>query len=173
MRKFIYQSITDKLSGLKDTDNRSVIRHSGIWNSKSVSAGEEEPEQTFDMPAVFVEFQPIQWVYQGSGILKATVTVALHIITGNAPVPDSQPAGDSEAGFFDLPTLICRHLHGHAKTAEKFRHDAFISTQSITDHEAGTFRNDVEMFTCRALDASAVPEHQGVAASVRIRDLQV
>lgn len=66
MRKFIYQSIVDKLSEIQDADNNSVIQHFDIWNNNIISAGEGEQEETFDKPAVFVEFQPIEWIHQGS-----------------------------------------------------------------------------------------------------------
>jgi hypothetical protein len=156
MRKFIYQSIVEKLKDIKDGDDRSVIRHFDIWNNNLVYIKEE---QAFYTPAVFIEFQTIEWRQKGGGVRDAAVTVALHVLTQhNAPTSNESDYEAQALEFFDLLTGINCCLHGHFKTGYDFAHDDLTAKTSITDHDFEELRHDIETFACHAQDCSALPE---------------
>ncbi|MDR1120054.1 MAG: hypothetical protein LBM08_03975 [Dysgonamonadaceae bacterium] len=162
MRKFIYNSIVDKLKEMIDKNSQPVIRHFDIWNNNITYLQDEQP---FFMPAVLIEFQPIQWRHQGNGVREAAVTVMLHVlIQRNAPTQNNQKYEDPGLCFFDLLTDINRCLHGHSKTSFNFGHDAVTATQSVTDHDFEEIQHHIEAFTCHVSDASAMPDLETVRA---------
>lgn len=75
MREELYKDIVKKLQSINE------IKHIALWN-EDVAFIESDP--AFDMPAVFVQFNEIEWrtlckgvdtLYRGDG------TVSLHIVT--------------------------------------------------------------------------------------------
>jgi hypothetical protein len=160
MRKFIYQSIVDRLKEIKDDGGESIIKHFDLWNNNLEYVEEEQP---FLTPAVFVELQPVVWRHQGKGVREAAVNVVLHVITQrNMPMADGSQYAELSLTFFDLLTEINCCLYGYAKTGEYFGHDALTGVQSVTDHDCGELRHDVETFSCHAVDASAMPNPQKI-----------
>jgi hypothetical protein len=152
MRKFIYQSIVEKLKEMKDANDVQIIKHFDIWNNNLLYIAENEP---FYTPAVFIEFREIEWRHQGRGVRDAAVGIVLHVITQrNAPTAADQPYAELSLEFFDLLTGINRCLHRHAKAGDHFAHDALTSTASATDHDFAELRHDIEVFVCHAQDAS-------------------
>jgi hypothetical protein len=153
MRKFIYQSIIDKLKEIND-GHQSVIRHFDIWNNNIVYICENE---AFDTPAVFVEFRQIDWRLQGKTIREANVTVVLHVVTQrNAPTSDELPYAQLALEFFDLLTDINVCLTGHNKTGDYFGHDDLTPVSSITDNDFDELIHSLEVFSCHAMDAKVL-----------------
>ncbi|MDR1370924.1 MAG: hypothetical protein LBJ72_12505 [Dysgonamonadaceae bacterium] len=166
MRKFIYQSIIEKLKEIKDESGNPVILHFDIWNNNLVYIQEE---QAFYTPAVFIEFQPIQWRHQGGGAREAAVGIVLHVVTQrNEPTLNDGRYEERALRFFDLLTDINRVLHGHFKSGVEFGHDALTATQSNTDHDFDELQENIEIFTCHAQDVSAMPVKQTISTSVKI-----
>ena len=147
MRKFIYQSIVEKLQQLTDTQEQPAIKFFDLWRNQLSVIEEEQP---FELPAVLVEFRPIQWRHQGNAVREAAVEIVLHVLTRQ-----NEPQAFE---FFDLLTDINRALHRHFKTSKKFNHDALTATQSTTDTGFYEIRHDIEVFSCHVQDASAMPE---------------
>jgi len=163
MRKFIYQSIVQKLQEIQDENETPVIQHFDIWNNNLEYL---ESEQPFNTPAVFVEFMPIEWRHQGGGVRDAAVTVALHVVTRqNAPTSNELPYAEQSLQFFDILTSINRCLHRYSNKNYDFGHNALTATQSLTDHDCGELRHDIEVFTCHATDASAMSPLQTIPAT--------
>ena len=151
MRKFIYQSIVEKLQA-----EIPEIKHFDLWRNQLACIEEEIP---FELPAVLVEFRPIQWRHQGNAVREAAVEIALHVLTRqNTPTSAELPYSEEALQFFDLLADINRALYRHVKTAHNFRHDPLTATQSTTDNDFYEIRHDVEVFSCHAQDASAMPE---------------
>ena len=140
MRKFIYQSIVEKLQS-----EMPEIKHFDLWHNQLEYLEGEIP---FELPAVLVEFRPIKWRHEGNGVRDAAVEIALHVLTlQNEP---------QNLEFFDLLTDINRALIRHAKSGDRFSHNAVTSVQSTTDSDFAEIRHDIEVFACHAADGSAM-----------------
>ena len=75
MRQQLYDTIRQTLLRMPGTP----VRHVDIWNHNVEFIEQEEP---FPMPAVFVEFAPIEWRYLKPGDnMHATAQLALHVVT--------------------------------------------------------------------------------------------
>jgi len=152
MRKFIYQSVVEKLQ-----QEIPEIAHFGLWNNQLTYIEGEVP---FELPAVFVEFRTIRWQHQGNGVRDAAVEIVLHTLT--------EAKAKKPLQFFDLLTDINRALHKHVKVSDYYGHNAFTAIQSTTDHNFGEIRHDIEVFSCNAQDCSAMEKPKKVKATVKI-----
>ena len=160
MRKFIYRSIVDQLKTILDNQDNPSIKHFDIWNNNLAHIEQEHP---FLTPAVFVEFQPIQWKLDGNKVREATVNIALHVINQcNAPTSDEGDYVETSLLFFDLLTKINKALYQHHNAGEQgclFSHNALTPIQSITDHDFDKLQHNIEEFACNAFDWSAHPNY--------------
>lgn len=149
MRKFIYQSVVEQLLTLKNAEDAPVIKHFDVWNNNLTYIPKNE---AFYTPAVFVEFERIDWRHQGRGVRDATVTVILHVVSQrNSPTSYELEYATDALLFFDILTRINDCLHGHVKRENRFEHDAITSIYSITDHDFEELRHDIEAFACHGL----------------------
>jgi hypothetical protein len=157
MRKFIYSSIVERLKTIENEEGEQAIKHFDLWNNQIEYIDEEQP---FGLPAVFLEFQSINWRYQANKLYTTDlVAVKVHVVTRRA-MPTAAGSDYSEAGlsFFDLIDGVRRALTGYSHTSEIGSHGLLYNVQSDTDADAGELRNDVEVFTCTGTDRSLVAE---------------
>jgi hypothetical protein len=148
MRKQLYNFISGQLLAIQG----QPVKHIDIWNNQVAFIEEEQP---FPTPAVFIEFQPINWRFQGNAVREAQVSFNLHVVT------DSRTGNWSQAiEVFDLLDAINRQLHG----AHTDGIDALTSLTSTTDNLFGELMHNIEAFSCHVLDASATPTRQTVSA---------
>lgn len=142
MRKTVYNAIAAALEAVPG------VAHVGLWNSQLLHAGEEQP---FAVPAVFIEFDPIEWRHLLHGVREAAMGVRLHVVT------DSRVGTWAEAvGAFALLDRINAALHGlHRVEADGSAMDALTLEASATDHDFGELRDDVESYSCHVTDRSA------------------
>ncbi|MDR2652065.1 MAG: hypothetical protein LBC68_07080 [Prevotellaceae bacterium] len=168
MRKFIYLSIVERLSELKNPDGEQLIKHFDLWNNNLEYIEDEQP---FNTPAVFVEFQSINWRYQANKLYNTDlVAIRLHIVTQrNAPSAHNSEYEEHAIAFFDIIDLIRKTLIGFECKNETGVHGPLFNVQSDTDNNAAELRNDIEIFTCTATDYSFVdePKHW-IAANIKI-----
>ncbi|MDR0726401.1 MAG: hypothetical protein LBF59_10410 [Prevotellaceae bacterium] len=156
MRKFIYNSIVERLKTVEDENGEQAIKHFDLWNSQVKYA-----EQPFGLPAVFLGFRSINWRLTGNSVREAVVTVELHVITQrNMPTSSELPCAETPLDFFDLLAKINVCLYQYANRDDRFEHNALTPVQSTTDHDCGELRDDIEVFECHAVDASAMPDLQ-------------
>jgi|SRR5690554_2182825 len=90
MRKQLFLSIIDRLRKLQKNeqglyviaeepnDDACAIKHFDLWNENLTNTHEDNP---FYTPAVFIEFTPIPWQYQGTRVCDSVVTVLLHVVS--------------------------------------------------------------------------------------------
>ena len=119
-------------------------------------------------PAVFVEFEPLQWRTDGQHIQDADLTVRLHIVT---PWYANTASNVQDAGvratalaYLDIPTVLFRKLHGqhgtvwdnsdpqNPKTLGHF--NALTRTASAVNHDHERFVDSVETYQCHLKDLS-------------------
>ena len=168
MRKFIYNSIVDKLKEQTNAEDKPIIKHFDLWNNNIEYIDEE---QAFYTPAVFVEFQPIEWRHLPGGVREAAINVVLHVITQrNMPTSGELQYAETSLDFFDLLTGINKTLHCHAKVSDTFIHDSLLSVLSATDNDCGELRHDVETFCCHITDMSAKSEMRKTTATLQFEN---
>jgi len=129
---------------------KSAIKHFDIWNN-NLEWIEQEP--AFDMPAVFLQFQPIIWEQRSKGARAADVSVTLHVVTPNrAPSAHEKNYETKAFAFFDLLDAINANLYNLKGTF--FRN--LVSTGSSTDHDHADLIDSLETYTVQCTDNSAV-----------------
>jgi len=147
-----------------------AIKHFDLWNNQLETIEDECP---FNLPAVFIEFAPIQWRHNLQGVREADVTVNLHILVREvAPTKDGGQYEDQAFAFLELPNAVNLALHGLTGTG----FDALTSKASVTDHYYSEIMHLQESFSCHVSDTSAKKEPLTAPAtpqiSVRLRPNQ-
>lgn len=131
MRKEVYEKIRDKLLEIGENE----IAHIDMWN-RNVEFIEQET--AWERPAVFIEFEPVQWVSIAPGVqYRAEAKVRLHIVTDwNAQDTD----------VFELPEKIHSALAG--LEGESFTD--FTLSESHTNHNHEEIVESIEVYSFMA-----------------------
>ena len=127
MRKELYKAIIEAVSTVDE------IKHIDLWNRNVEYI---EVDEAFEMPAVFVEFTPVNWQRLTGRNLewKGSGTVNLHIVTewhGSAAAGSAEM--DENLAAFDLAEKIHAVLEG--LTGHHYRDLSLIQTQTNHNHE--------------------------------------
>lgn len=162
MRKELYEMLIERLSQIYVTPegeyvvaveggdapegSERAIKYIDLWNHNVEFI---EQEEQWERPAVFVEFQPIQWNAVWNGVdYRATPAVNLHVVT------DWQ--GSSAAGsewreksleVFDL--LDAMHLQLVNRKGKTFQ--VFDLVESRTNHNHEELIESIETYQCVAI----------------------
>lgn len=131
MRKQLYLAVIQRLKTITDTDGEPVLKHFDLWNQNVAFI---EQEAIFAMPAVFVEFTPINWKSLGGGVQTANIVFHLHIVTATpGSAADGSAFQPDSLQLFDLLDDIHRALTGHR--GQHFRQLQRISSNTNHNHE--------------------------------------
>ena len=145
MRKQIYKAICDRIS-----QQVSEVKHIDLWNNNIavLSGGAVWPR-----PAVFIEFETIEWRQQQNRVRMADIAVRLHIVTDAVSYNGStDPKQDTALAFLDLLNKVNAAMHG--LRGENFA--GFMLTTSATNHDHAELIESVERYITRAQDTSAM-----------------
>ena len=145
MRLQIYKAICDRLSAQVPD-----IKHIDLWNNNIavLSGGAVWPR-----PAVFVEFETIEWRQQQNRARMADIAVRLHIVTDAVSYNGStDPKQDSALAFFDLINKVNAAMQG--LRGDNFA--GFMLTTSATNHDHAELIESVERYITRAQDTTAM-----------------
>lgn len=152
MRKQIFQTICTRLA-----DRVPDIQFIDLWNNNvaTLSGGAVWP-----MPAVFVEFEEIEWRQQNNGARRGDIAVRLHIVTRAVATHGhtDQKMPDALA-FLDLIERINTAMQG--LRGDNF--SGFQLTTSATNHDHAELMESVERYVTNAQDISAMPKAAQVA----------
>lgn len=145
MRKAIYKAIAGRIK------NETVgVKHVSLWNRDTEQLTKQK---AFRLPAVFVEFETIEWTQLTQGARSADIRVRLHIVTETLATPeDGGKYQDLAFEHLDLIECVCAAMQG--LSGEGF--NCFMLVESVTDHNHEHVQHDEECFVTRATDASAV-----------------
>lgn len=164
MRKAIFLGVAGALSAI--TNDRlcpSGIPFVDLWNDE---VNQLNGGTAFALPAVFVEFEQIDWHQENNGVRRATAGVRLHVITRAVPTHGHKDPRMAEAlALFDLLNDINRAMQG-------LRGDNFAGfqlTTSATNHAHTELVESVERFTVAAQDITAMRRDKrivGLSAAV-------
>lgn len=152
MRKQIFQAICARL-----TERVPDIQFIDLWNNnvQMLNGGAVWP-----MPAVFVEFEPIEW-------RRGDVAVRLHIVTRTIATHGHNDTKMSDAlGFLDLIEQINAAMQG--LRGDNF--SGFQLTTSATNHDHAELMESVERYVTSAQDVTAAPKAAqvtGIAPTLR------
>lgn len=158
MRKQIFQAVATRLS-----ERVPEILFVDLWNEnlRMLDGG-----AVFPLPAVFVEFEPIEWRQQNNGARRGDVAVRLHIVTRAwAAHGHTAPGMSAALEFLGLAERVGAAMQG-------LRGDGFSGfqlTASATDHDHAELMESVERYVTSAQDTSAVPpvaRPQGIRPAV-------
>jgi hypothetical protein len=137
MRKQLYNFISTLLQSVPPLGDRGL--HIDIWNNQIAFIDEEPP---FSTPAVFIEFAPIRWQWDGGAAYEADITFTLHVVT------DSRVKKWSDViNVFDLLDSIHNVLHG----AQLENSSQIIRTSSATDNLFSELMHNQETYTCHVV----------------------
>ena len=145
MRKQIYKAICDRIS-----QQVPEVKHIDLWNNNIavLSGGAVWPR-----PAVFIEFETIEWRQQQNRVRMADIAVRLHIVTDAVSYNGStDPKQDTALAFLDLLNKVNAAMQG--LRGENFA--GFMLTTSATNHDHAELIESVERYITRAQDTSAM-----------------
>lgn len=168
MRKAIFLAIANALCPAdpnkpKADISKNTVRYVDLWNDQVnlLNGG-----SAFDMPAVFVEFEQIDWHQQNAGARRGDIAVRLHIVTRSIPTHGSHDPRMAEAlSVFDLINSINAKMQG--LRGEGFA--GFQLTTSATNHNHTELVENVERLVTSAQDCTAMRPFKPISvASVAI-----
>ncbi len=145
MRKQIFTAIAEKLLTVPG------ITYVDLWNDNgSHFAG----GAVYPLPAVFIEFDTIDWRQQNNAARRADINVRLHILNrATAGLHGSQDPAMAEAlKRFDLLNSINAAMQG--LRGDNFA--GFMHTISATNHAHAEIIEDVECFRTSVQDLTAM-----------------
>ena len=146
MRKEIYLAIIDKLKTIVDADGIPKLKHFDLWN---MNVEYIDQETVWEMPAVFIEFAPIQWKEAGNGCQQANVTIALHIATPyEGGASDGSVLQSDALSYFELLDEIHKALYGLKGSG----FGALKRVSSQTNHNHEEIIESIETFSCIVID---------------------
>lgn len=151
MRKAIFLAIADALSKIEPTEtNPYGVPYIDLWNDQVNLLG---GGSAFETPAVFVEFEQIDWHQQNTGARRGDVAVRLHIVTRAVATHGHKDARMTEAlAVFDLINDINKAMQG--LRGEGFA--GFQLTTSATNHNHTELVENVERLVTSAQDCTGM-----------------
>ena len=156
MRKQLYLDIKNRLKTVKNENDEQLFQHFDLWNRQVEFIEQETP---FACPAVFVEFMPMAWKTRGNRVQDCDLTVRLHIVTEwYAETADYSPTEQQALEFLDIIDKVVAQLQGFGTEYM----NAWMRTQSITNHDHERYVDNVEEYTCNLRDLSAVRQYAPV-----------
>ena len=127
MRQEVYEKIRDKLLEIGENE----IAHIDMWN-RNVEFIEQET--AWERPAVFIEFEPVQWISIVPGIQdRAEAKVRLHIVTDWT---------NKDTKVFELPEKI----HSALACLEGDSFTDFTLSESHTNHNHEDIVESIEVY---------------------------
>jgi len=145
MRKAIYKAVAERLKTAK-----IGIQYISLWNRNTEQLTKQK---AFRMPAVFVEFEPIDWSQLSQGARSADIRVRLHVITETLATPEEGGRYQDRAlEHLDLLERVSAAVAGLC--GDGF--NCFMLVESVTDHDHERVQHDEECYVTRATDTSAV-----------------
>lgn len=146
MRKQIFTAICKRLA-----EKIPELRFIDIWNNNVtlLNGG-----ATWPLPAVFVEFETIEWRQQNNAARRGEVAIRLHIITRAVTTHGHTDSKQTEAlAFFDLIDRVNAAMQG--LRGDNFA--GFMLTTSATNHDHAELLESVERYVTSAQDTTAMP----------------
>ena len=142
MRKELYQMLCDRLKEV----GGGAIKHIDLWNHNVEFI---EQEESWERPAVFVEFRPIRWEAIVNGVeYRAEAEVALHVVTDWAgSVSEGSQFQEDSLAVFDLLDEI--HAALTCMEGETFKEFDLVESDTNQNHE--DIVENIAVYRCVAI----------------------
>ena len=141
MRKEVYQMLCDRLKEV----GGGAIKHIDLWNHNVEFI---EQEEQWERPAVFIEFQPIQWrqVKTGSSIsYTSRCRLSLHVVTDW----HGSSSADSEFREKSLSYLdLLEDIHASLRGLSGQSFNGLDLVESLTNHNHDELLESIEIYEC-------------------------
>ena len=141
MRKEIYEMLCDRLKEV----GGGAIKHIDLWNHNVEFI---EQEEQWERPAVFIEFQPIQWrqVKTGSSIsYNSRCRLSLHVVTDW----HGSSSADSEFREKSLSYLdLLEDIHASLRGLSGQSFNGLDLVESLTNHNHDELLESIEIYEC-------------------------
>lgn len=158
MRKAIFYAVAEAVAAVPG------VKFVDLWNDDGshFSGGAVYP-----LPAVFVEFEAVEWKQQGMGSRRGSLALRLHVLTRAVPTHGHNDPRIPEAfEVFDLLDRINAAMQG--LRGPNF--SGFMLTTSATNHAHAEIWENVERYICGVQDITAVrPPARVVGLSAAIK----
>lgn len=168
MRKAIFLAIANALCPENPADpkadtSKNIVPYVDLWNDQVNLLG---GGTAFETPAVFVEFEQIEWKQQNVGARRGDIPVRLHIVTRAVAAHGfHDPRMGDALAVFDLINTINAKMQG--LRGEGFA--GFQLTTSATNHNHAELVENVERLVTSAQDCTGMrkmPHVVGLAAAI-------
>ena len=138
------------------------IKYVDLYDSQPLRPKEEE---SYDLPALFIEFKPVQWTQRGARSRRALIEIDIHIETNREGTETSSitPTGQQPRGLYylNLNNQVYKALQFFSSGAPKV---GFGSMLNVGDHlniNEDVTRVDIMIWQTQAQDDTAVPDATG------------
>lgn len=151
MRKQVFKAIADTLAALP------AVSFVDLWNNQvqTLNGG-----TAFPLPAVFVEFEALEWRQQGNGARRGKLAVRLHVVTRAVATHGHTDPNISRAlEVFDI-------LDGINAAMQDLRGEnfsGFMLTTSATNHDHAEIIENVERYICDVQDITGMRQFRCVS----------
>jgi hypothetical protein len=164
MRKQLYLAIKERLKTANDENGAQLFRHFDLWNRQVEFI---EQETSFACPAVFVEFEPMNWQTLGNRVQSCDLNVRLHVVTEwHAGTADYSPTEQQALNFLDIIDKMVYVLQNFSTDYM----NAWMRKRSITNHDHERYVDNVEEYICHLRDTSAVRKYISVTPELTIKN---
>ena len=153
MRAEIFKAIRQRL--------RDKVAYIDLWNDNIANI---ESGVHFSMPAVFIEFESIDWVQGTMGTRRGEVSIILHIIDRGIPTDGSRDDLEPLAYLQKIDDINDR-LWG--MTGQNF--SSLMLKTSTTDHNFSELRHDIERWVCSVVTGKVRDDVQHRLTSANVR----
>ena len=149
MRADIYKALVEKLKEYTDAEGNQVFKHFDLWNEQVDFIEDETP---FETPAVFVEFQTINWGDTMQRVQRGTLPLRLHVVSEwKGASNDGSIYQDEALKRLDLLDGMANHIFDWRYDKNGINVQRMQRKSSHTNHNHGELVEDIEDFSCIVL----------------------
>ena len=153
MYAFVYQSLLKQIGTIKE------VVQVDVFNDQPMRRKQEE---AFDLPAVYIEFKPIQWNHRASGRRVADIQIDFHLETDMTGKDSAgiTPEEQRERGLAYMRLLddLYACLAGFGAAGDITGFNGLTLTAEQLNVNSGVTREDIISFTTHVEDDSAVAQ---------------
>lgn len=141
MRKQIYLDLKNRLKTILGPDEQPLFRHFDLWNQNVAFIEQETP---FEVPALFIEFEPITWHIVGEGLQRGTLRIRLHVVTADyMQTADYSPMEHEALAYLDMLDRVSECLH----MFEPHGCSPLRREESVTNHNHARYVDSMEVYS--------------------------
>lgn len=121
----------------------------------------------YPLPAVFIEFEAIEWKQQGMGARRGSLALRLHVLTRAVSTHGhTDPRIPEALAVFDL----LDHINAAMQGLRGDNFSGFMLTTSATNHAHAEIWENVERYICGVQDITAMrPNSRAVGLAVALK----